>query len=267
MPFYAVAKGRNVGIVKSWDQCKEYTSGYSGAVFKKFSSASEAQAFIDKNLSSAPLAPVPQSLHKPVSSYVRTSSSIPASPYEPALKKKSVSTALDASTSLTSATKSQSIYVDGACRGNGMKSTPDAGYGVYYGPDDSRNKAIPLSDVDDVKKHKPTNQRAELHALNHALTDIQKQEGNEKYKIYTDSLYAKKCVDEWGKKWLLKGWQTYLGGKIANVDIIKEAYHTFTKLNNEDNRVEIVHVRGHQGVPGNEAADRLANLGADRMKR
>ena len=43
--YYAVQNGRNEGGYNSWDDCKSQTAGYSGAVYKKFSSFSEAQAF------------------------------------------------------------------------------------------------------------------------------------------------------------------------------------------------------------------------------
>ncbi|CAD5213008.1 unnamed protein product [Bursaphelenchus okinawaensis] len=51
MPFYAVAKGRNVGIYNSWDDCKAQVNGFSGPVFKKFNSQAEAQDFVDSKRS------------------------------------------------------------------------------------------------------------------------------------------------------------------------------------------------------------------------
>ena len=41
--FYAVAKGRNVGIFSSWDECKLQTEGYKGARYKSFLSENEAE--------------------------------------------------------------------------------------------------------------------------------------------------------------------------------------------------------------------------------
>lgn len=43
--YYAVQKGHTQGVFNSWDACKSQISGYSGAVYKKFSSYSEAQSF------------------------------------------------------------------------------------------------------------------------------------------------------------------------------------------------------------------------------
>ncbi|KOB71895.1 Ribonuclease H1 [Operophtera brumata] len=46
MPFYAVAKGRSVGIYQSWAECEAQVKGFSGARYKKFDTASSAQDFI-----------------------------------------------------------------------------------------------------------------------------------------------------------------------------------------------------------------------------
>ncbi len=45
--FYAVRAGRKPGIYKKWDDCKAQVMGFSGAVYKKFESLTEAQAFMD----------------------------------------------------------------------------------------------------------------------------------------------------------------------------------------------------------------------------
>lgn len=43
--FYAVKKGRKIGIFNSWDDCKAQVHGYPGAVYKSFSSREEALAW------------------------------------------------------------------------------------------------------------------------------------------------------------------------------------------------------------------------------
>ena len=44
--FYAVKNGRVPGVYKTWDECKNQTSGYSGAAFKSFPTEEEAKAFV-----------------------------------------------------------------------------------------------------------------------------------------------------------------------------------------------------------------------------
>lgn len=44
--FYAVKKGKQPGIYQTWDECKQQVHGFSGAVYKSFSSLQEAQDFL-----------------------------------------------------------------------------------------------------------------------------------------------------------------------------------------------------------------------------
>lgn len=44
--YYAVKKGKKAGIYATWDLCKEQVMGYSGAIYKSFTSLEQAQAFI-----------------------------------------------------------------------------------------------------------------------------------------------------------------------------------------------------------------------------
>lgn len=46
MPFYAVAKGRSVGIYQSWAECEAQVKGFSGARYKKFDTESSARDFV-----------------------------------------------------------------------------------------------------------------------------------------------------------------------------------------------------------------------------
>ena len=44
--FYAVKEGKETGIFTSWDETKEYVTGFNGAVYKGFNNLSDAQAFL-----------------------------------------------------------------------------------------------------------------------------------------------------------------------------------------------------------------------------
>jgi ribonuclease HI len=54
--FYAVKKGRQPGIYTTWPDCQKQVSGFSGAIYKSFTSKAEAEAFMGK--ASAPNAPI-----------------------------------------------------------------------------------------------------------------------------------------------------------------------------------------------------------------
>ena len=44
--YYAVAKGKTIGIFSTWNECQDQIKGFKGAIFKKFSSQIEAEQFI-----------------------------------------------------------------------------------------------------------------------------------------------------------------------------------------------------------------------------
>ncbi|WPK25711.1 hypothetical protein PUMCH_003037 [Australozyma saopauloensis] len=299
--YYAVAKGNNPGVYESWDDCSQEVHGYSGARYKKFLSLSEAQLFINNegngsaNRSSNSRG---SSSYGGRSGYVRYSSSSSSqrdrSPVSRSYNRDSYraepsyeSAALyGGSTLYGSATlygrpspqvtlasklkRTKQIYVDGACRGNGKESMPMSGYGVWFGKDDESNAAVPLSDVDNLRIT-PSNQRAELYAMKHALLHV--SNNSEKFKdtnieICSDSKYSISCMEEWVDKWKDNNWRNSQNKPAANLDIILPTYDLYKKLNAENaTQIKFVHVKGHLGIDGNEQADKLANLGADRMTK
>ncbi|WP_282926668.1 ribonuclease H family protein [Helcococcus kunzii] len=46
--FYAVRKGRKVGVFETWDECSAQVKGYKGAIYKSFATLEEASAFVNK---------------------------------------------------------------------------------------------------------------------------------------------------------------------------------------------------------------------------
>lgn len=54
MVYYAIAVGREVGVfTQPWSMVCKHVSGFSGAVYKKFSTRSEAEAFVREHSSTA----------------------------------------------------------------------------------------------------------------------------------------------------------------------------------------------------------------------
>lgn len=47
MKYYAIKEGKKRGIFTSWDECKDYVSGFKGAVYKSFSSFDDAKNFLN----------------------------------------------------------------------------------------------------------------------------------------------------------------------------------------------------------------------------
>lgn len=51
MNYYAVKNGREVGIFKTWDECKKQVIGFSGAIYKKFTNLEDAKIFMGEEIS------------------------------------------------------------------------------------------------------------------------------------------------------------------------------------------------------------------------
>ena len=74
--------------------------------------------------------------------------------------------------------------------------------------------------------------------------------------IGTDSMYAIKALTDWVVKWRLNGWKTLTGEPVKNKELIQATCRLLHK-----HGVEIHHVPGHKGYPGNEMAHIMAHQG------
>ena len=136
------------------------------------------------------------------------------------------------------------IYTDGACKGNpGV-----GGWGVYlrykgqekelYGGDKST-----------------TNNQMELMAAIMALETLKRPC---QIRLFTDSKYVLQGITEWMDNWKARGWKTASRQPVKNVELWRRL-----DAAKQDHQIEWVWVKGHSGDPGNERADRLANLGVE----
>ncbi|KAJ2448449.1 hypothetical protein EV183_005433 [Coemansia sp. RSA 2336] len=250
--FYAVRVGRRPGIYRTWAECKAATQGFPGAVFKKFTLEQEAAAFV----SNKPMAPSVGSSQPAAAVDVRSR----AGPYARSVgRKRPGHNAASGQPSLPTPLAGETaefitVYTDGASSRNGQKGAR-AGIGVYFGDGDPRNISEPLPG--DATRQ--TNQRAELMAI---LRAIQATESStsKKLLICTDSMYSINCLTVWFKKWERNGWTSSVSRKpVENQDLIRPILEL---IRARGGNVSFRHVRGHAGIAGNEAADRLAVAGA-----
>jgi ribonuclease HI len=133
-------------------------------------------------------------------------------------------------------------YTDGACKGN----PGPGGWGVllvYKGQRKELSGGEPNT----------TNNRMELRAVIEALKSLKR---SARIHIHTDSQYVHKGISEWIEGWKRKGWKTADGKPVKNQDL----WQILDELASQ-HEVKWEWVRGHAGHPGNEEADRLANLG------
>jgi len=145
------------------------------------------------------------------------------------------------------------VYTDGACINNG-KPNAKASIGIYFGPDDPRNVSKKI-------EGKQSNNTAELGALIELYKILEPEiTCGKKIAIYSDSVYAIRCVGAYGEKCKKNKWKKD-DEFIPNKELVKEGYELFKGRNN----IKMVHINSHTGLTdihslGNEEADRLANL-------
>jgi ribonuclease HI len=135
------------------------------------------------------------------------------------------------------------IYTDGACSGN----PGPGGWGA-------------LLRYRDVEKElyggEPaltTNNRMELMAAIQALESLTRPVS---IRLHTDSVYLRSGVTSWLAGWKRNGWLTADRKPVKNSDLWQRL-----DAATRQHRIEWLWVKGHNGDPGNERADALANRG------
>lgn len=136
------------------------------------------------------------------------------------------------------------IHTDGACKGN----PGPGGWGAVLEYGASKRELF-------GGEPNTTNNRMELTAVIEALRALTRPCH---VTVVTDSQYVQKGVQEWMAGWKRKQWKTAAGKPVANQDL-------WQRLDQELARHQVgwQWVRGHQGHPGNEHADALANRGVE----
>ena len=138
------------------------------------------------------------------------------------------------------------IYTDGACRGN----PGPGGWGALLIAGRHR-KTLHGGEPD------TTHNRMELTAAIEALNALKRPST---VALHTDSKYVMHGITEWMHNWKKRGWKTANKKPVKNQDL-------WMALDEAIARHDITWkwVKGHDGDPGNEEADRLANLGIDEL--
>jgi len=138
------------------------------------------------------------------------------------------------------------IYTDGACRGN----PGPGGWGALLIAGRHR-KTLHGGEPE------TTNNRMELTAAIEALNALKRPST---VALHTDSKYVMHGITEWMHNWKKRGWKTANRKPVKNQDL-------WMALDEAIARHDITWkwVKGHDGDPGNEEADRLANLGIDEL--
>jgi ribonuclease HI len=228
--FYVVWSGRQTGVFADWATAQRAVTGYAGARFKSFPTRAQAEQAFGRggHASIAPKSPD------------REKASTPDN------ERRATHTAHEFNVT---------IYCDGACEPN----PGHAGSGIVV------YRAGKLAQLwFGLYNPMGTNNTAELNALYHALrmAEAEIKTGNT-VEVCSDSAYSINCVRSWAPNWEKKGWKKP-GGEIKNLEIIQDCYAIYRCIGEE---LTLTHVAAHAGTEGNELADRMAMLGAQRKEK
>ena len=138
------------------------------------------------------------------------------------------------------------IYTDGACRGN----PGPGGWGVLLIANQHR-RTLHGGDPE------TTNNRMELTAAIEALNALK---GGQRVVLHTDSKYVMDGINEWLPNWKKRDWKTASKKPVKNKDLWQALDEAVAR-----HEIDWRWVRGHDGNPGNEEADGLANRGIDEL--
>jgi ribonuclease HI len=138
--------------------------------------------------------------------------------------------------------KTITIHTDGACKGN----PGPGGWGavLQYGETCRTLKGGELA---------TTNNRMELKAAIEALNALKQPC---EVTLFTDSVYVMQGLTQWLPNWKARGWRTADKKPVKNQDLWQALDAAAQR-----HRIDWRWVKGHNGDPGNEQADRLANEG------
>lgn len=140
------------------------------------------------------------------------------------------------------------IYTDGACRGN----PGPGGWGALLKSASTKKELF-------GGERLTTNNRMELTAVIEALAALKRPCH---VTLHVDSQYVLKGMTEWMTGWKARGWKTAARQAVKNVDLWQRLDEL---VNTSDHKIDWRWVRGHNGDPGNERADALANLGVEQV--
>jgi len=138
------------------------------------------------------------------------------------------------------------IYTDGACKGN----PGPGGWGVLMRSGGNEKELF-------GGELGTTNNRMELMGVIQALTALKRPCA---VTLWLDSQYVLKGITEWMPGWKAKGWRTAGKTPVKNVELWQRLDDL---VQNSGHVIDWRWVRGHNGDPGNERADALANMGVE----
>jgi len=241
--YYAVKVGHQPGIYTNWNDCKQSIDGYSGPVFRKFSSIEEAQQFMNsRNIS---ITSKKDSGNK--KKYFNAERYLGR--YQNLIEGREYNIEIPYAIEKWNTFNNELfIFTDGSYKKNGKEL--NSGIGVFLGPE--------CYNVKELYTDK-TNNQCELAAVDIAIKIILKYYKKvivmkKRINIVSDSEYTIKACTEWIKKWKTNNWKTSTGGDVKNRELIEsidKSLETIGKINAKvpkENAIilNFIHIKSHQ---------------------
>ena len=276
--YYVVKKGHNVGIFKTWSECKKSVEGYKNPVFRKFETYDEAKVFYTGKSSNTPDTKIiktsntrtldsimsntdqSKNINSNMSNSVNNSSANFISDEEVLKAKQSLNNIKSSnySDSLNYNVKGWTtidneiyIFTDGSSRKSTVKDEFNSGLGVYLG--------ISCTNIKEQFTDNKTNNQCELMSLDYAFKLIVRYyreliEMNKVIKIVSDSEYSIKSISVWLSAWKKNNWKTAKGEDVKNRDLIESIDSSMLRIKlinskfdaTKKIKVKLIHVNSHQ---------------------
>ena len=138
------------------------------------------------------------------------------------------------------------FYTDGSSKGN----PGPGGFGVVELTEDGKEVVQIHREYCDNTTNNREELKAILYVVEMAATDLDNE-----YIIYSDSAYCVNSLNVWMHSWARNNWMNSKKKPVENLDLIKPLWKLFNKM---FFNVTLEKIAGHDGVIGNELADRLA---------
>ena len=254
--FYAVTNGRENGVYTNWTRASDAVLGFANAKYKGFGTYSEAASAMDcAGMMSFYVYDGQESLSRAEYEHSRMKEVPNNFETKNPVSEKAVENSGDVSEEKPiSKSNAHTVYIDGSCLGNGSNNAK-AGIGLFWGDNHPWNISNSISQEDGETL---TNNKAELRAAIRAV-EIAQEHKVDKLVINSDSRYVVLGITQWINQWTKNNWKNASGDKVKN----REDWVRLLSLV-QDGNMDITwnHVKGHDGVTGNEEADALAVQGA-----
>lgn len=232
--YYAVRRGKQPGIYRTWPETQKQVNGFSGAQYKSFTTEAEAKAFMQGSAAKTPAhrtaktgrTATPKSASAPVSATI-------------------------------------TVYTDGGSRNTGNV----AGGHVKDADKAAWAYRIELPDAIETGsagEFGATNNRMEIMAFRNALQKlVDLGQTTESILFVLDSQYVLNAVNKgWLAGWKRRGWKRS-AGPLVNAELWQDVDRLLPQFSNLNYRW----TKGHATNQGNVFVDHLLNETMDGMRR